>query len=342
MLSLFLQLFLIFGFAAEPTPPQESPVRGRPMPWVAHLLRQQEGQKISELSFPQERFPVLLVPQKNDLRPLVELRLQFEKPGWELYNQNGKKVKKLKNSNLFVVFAFLNSQVNELVLVAKNTEGESRSEKIYLFAPEVQEFEIVSPWSSIYANVGLSYMTYEQSRFGVLVWKGANVGIGYDTLENSNPIDYHLFARMTVLSFQTQPIAANPQYINAHAHVSYRLPWSENTRWRYYATLGGGYFNLNSFGSDFGFSGLFAPQLAFRAKHFVTTKSSFLYDIKLTPFQNFDLGNSRGFELNWTWSKVLKSSRRQDVSIKYDNTRFQTGGLQVGIEFISLNIGYSL
>ena len=241
MIGILIKLLIPFLLCVEAPEEPKAPPQGQPMPWVAHVLRQKDGKKIQRLSLPQLRLPVMLVPQKSDLRPLVEVRLKYDRPGWELFAPNGTKVKKLKNSELFVVFAFLNSQVNELTLIAKSANGDAESEKLYLFAPEVQEFEIVSPWSSIYANVGLGYMTYEQRGFGRLVWKGATIGIGYDTMENSSPWDLHAYVRMSVLSFQTQPVSANPQYINGKLHLSYRLPWLEQTRWRFYGAIGGGY-----------------------------------------------------------------------------------------------------
>lgn len=341
MFPLLLRFLIAFCFAAEKLP-EDLPVKGQAMPWVAHILRTKDTERIPGLSIPQNRLPVLLVPQNGDLRPLVEVKLKFDRPGWELLAPNGKKIKAMKDSDFLALYAFLNSQVNELSLISKNTEGEALTETLYLFAPEVQEFEIVSPWSSLYANIGMGQLTYKQTRFGSLVWKGVTAGIGYNTQEGSSPFDYHFYTRITVLSLETTPIAANPQYINGHAHVSYRLPWGEQTRWRYYGFAGIGYYNLNSFGSPFGFSGLFAPQLAFRAKHFLTTKSAFLYDVKLTPFENIDLNDARGVELSWTWSKTLKSFRRQDVSIRYDNTRFRASGQQIGIEYVSINLGYSL
>lgn len=338
MISILLNLFISLSFAAEAP---KAPAQGQPMAWVAHLLRQKENQ-IDGLKLTQTRLPVMLVPHKGELRPLVEVPLNYFKEGWQLYDPTGKKVRKNKDTHQYSVFAFLNSQVNELVLTAKNEQDEKQEERIYIFAPEVQEFEIVSPWSSVYATLGVGYLTYEQTRFGVLVWKGATAGIGYNTQESSSPWDYNFYLRMTILSFQTQPIAANPQYINGHGQISYRMPWGQQTRWRYYSYLGVGYFSMNSFGSDFGFSALIAPHLSFRAKKFISTKSSLLYDFKVTPFENFDLDTSRNFELSFTWSKALKSSRRQDLSLQYENTRFISGTQQISLEYISLNLGYSL
>lgn len=318
------------------------PIPIKKMSWVAHVLRQNDGTQIPELEVIQKILPVVLVPHKTDLRPLVEVKVKFDKKNWELFTPDGKPAKKGSNENEFVVFAFLNSQISELAFTIKGPDGENQTEVIYLFAPEVQEFQVVSPWNALSGSLGYTALTYQQTRFGVLALRGGVIGVDYITKEKSSRYGFMGHLDMTIFTFKSDPVPSNPQLVDGRLLLTYRLPYREHTRWRYKGLFGVGYLMMSSNGSPFGFSGLYYPDLALRAQHYLSTQSSFIYEFRFVPLEGVSLSDQRGLHASWTWSKTLKSLRRRDLSIKYSNTRFTSDGQFIGVELLGVSLGYSL
>lgn len=341
-LLLIYQIFLCFSLARAADEEPANPIVGTDVSWLAHVLRQNDSPGITNLKFSQERIPVMLVPHKKDLRPLVEIKVTYDRPDWTLFTPDGKPAKRGSLANEYVIFAFLNSQISELALTAKGPNSEKQTEMIYLFAPEAQEFQVVSPWNALSVSLGFTYLTYEQTLFGVLSSRGGMVGLDYISREGRSRWGYLGHLDMTILSLKSDPIDANPQLIDGRLLMSYRLPWGEQSRWRYKALFGLGYLSMISNGSPFGFSGLKYPDLAIRAQHYLSTKSSFIYEFRLVPLQNFSFEDQRGYHFSWTWSKTLKSLRRQDVILRYSDTQFTTDNQNIGVGLFSISLGYSI
>jgi hypothetical protein len=342
---MFLKLILVFFiFAAEDKKDNinKSQLDKQKVSWVAHVLRQKDQKTINEVEITETRLPVILVPEKGDLRPLVELKLKLNTDNISLFTPGKRKVKRSKDGQYFVIHAFLNSQVSELTLISEDRDGNTQEEIIYIFAPEAQEFEVIAPWNSLSAYIGLANLAYSQSLFGTLSWRSAAIGLGYSSQEGLSPWGLNAHIDMTALTFDSQPIAANPQLINGRFNISYRIPFREKTRWRYYTHLGVGYLSLVSNGSPFGFTGIYYPDIALRAKNFINTHNLFQYEVRLNPLDNMTFSRQRGIQLSWAWSRTLKSSRRQDLIIKYGHTHFTSSSQNLETEFLMLSLGYSI
>ncbi len=348
LLLIFLQvgtlcisaIYAAYGFSEDNS--QTTQKKNQKASWVAHLLRQDFNARLPELTFKKIKLPVILVARKNELRPMVEIEGQFEKPDWQMFVQNDSPVNKNPHGNGFLVHAFLNSQVNEIYFTAKGPNREVLTETVYIFAPEAQEFEIVSPWNAVTASAGYASFFYQQTAFGVLSSRSALIGIGYTSPEAGSRFGLTGQADMTVLNFSSEPIKANPQLIDARFGLSYRLSVAEQSRWRYRLLAGVSYLTLMSNGSPFGFADLWGPNFGLRAMYYNNIRSSFVLEMHMVPYQSVQLDRQRGLQLSATWSKALKSLRRQDISIKYSTSAFESSGQSIDVGFLSISLGYSI
>lgn len=332
-----------YSLAADSDAEVKPPINPQKLSWVAHIMRQQKNQQIEDIYFESKILPVYLVPNGEDLRPLVEVSFFSKNQKLQFTSFNSKKINKKNLSDKYSVYAFLNSQVSELIIIAKDTDsGAEKREIVYLFAPEVQEFQIVKPWSAISASAGLSFLTYDQSRFGVLRMQSAVVTAQYLSTESSNRWGWVAQLDLTVGTYDSKPIDVNPQMIQGEALVSYRMPLSEQSRWRHTALLGVNHISLESNGSLFGFSSLISPSLGWKSKHYLTTTSSLSYEARLNMYDDFSLFSRRGLQLSTTWSTILKSSRRRDISVTYSSAKFDSGNRDVSLDVLMFKLGFSI
>jgi hypothetical protein len=312
------------------------------MSWVAHILRQKEKEQIPEIQVKPEVLPVYLVPHKDDLRPLVEVIFVTTNDKNDYFTAGDRPIKK-RAPNEYSVFAFLNSQISELLIVSRNRDsGEKKEEIVYIFAPESQEFQVVSPWSALSASAGLAFLTYDQSLYGVLQMRSAVVSLQYLSPETNSRWGIASQIDLTVATYSSKPIDVNPQLIQGEMLASYRLRVNEASRWRHSLLLGMNYLSLESNGSQFGFSALISPSIGWKSKQYLTTTSSLIYEARINTYEDFSLFTRRGAQVSATWSQQLKSLRRRDVSIGYMSSKFQSNQRDVSVDFLTFKLGFSI
>lgn len=331
-------LCLLLGSGQAPA--QTADKSARRVEWTAQLIRTEAEEQIGGLQFPSKKIPVLLRTQETQIRPLVELRFFFDRPGWsiQVYGQNPKKG---LQPNEYVVFAYLNSQMNEIQFTAKGPEGKFEKESLILFAPEAQEFQIMTTWNTLSFSFGLSQITYKQSRFGVFNSQSGILGIKASAPESSSRWGWTGDLYMTVLTLKSAPVAANPQAIDGSAALTLRLPLQEQTRWRHRLTGGMSYLALLSNGSSFGFSGLISTELGWSSTYFRDTNNSYGLDFRLSPLKGFSLDNQRIYQLGANWVKTLPSSRRQELGARLLNSKFESNFQDLELTVFSLTLGYT-
>lgn len=311
-------------------------------PWVAHVLRQTETPQIQGLVFPEKKLVVRLIPKENELRPLVELKGVFDRPNWTLTVQGQKPTPSETNPKEFSVYAYLNSQVNEIRFAAKGPERALEEETLYVFAPEAQEFQVVSTWDSLTLSAGLTSLMYEQSFFGRYRSGSGLLRVSYDSPDSSRRWGYLLQGNITVLSFASSPIQANPQAIDLHGALTYKLGLFEEGRFRNRLFVGGDYQALSSNGSPFGFAGLMAPELGWALKYFEDSRNTYQGQLRWVMYKRVSTGDQRSWVADFVWSSTLKSLRRRDLGFSLYDSTFSSDGQKIRLNMISFLVGFSI
>lgn len=335
---LFLLIFFsTTAFAQSKTLKSNSTTK---VAWVAHIMRQSES-RIPELNFFSTTVPVVLVPNENELRPLVEFRYKYEKEGWTIKVQNAPGKLSGPEANVYSLFAFLNSQISEVHFSAIGPGGERQTEIVYLFAPEAQEFQVVSTWNSLVGYFGVGNIIYEQSGFGVLNAKTALLGLNYMSADSADKFGIASGLQMTVATFESAPIKANPQLIQGHVAGTMRLSFNEATRWRHKFLFGVSYTSLLSNGSPFGFDSLIAPEIGIISQYYMNTRLSYLMEARAVLLEDASFMAQRGLHGQFTLSQTLKSARKQEWALHLSTTDYSSEGQKIAAHFVGLTLGYS-
>lgn len=311
--------------------------------WIAHLLRRTPlNLRLKTLEFSETQIPVLLIARPGNLRPLVEVNGVFSRSGWTLFAQNSP-VSQSAGKNEFKFFAFLNGRISEVILTAKGPQGEVEEERVYLFAPEAQEFTLVSPWNSVVIGAGFSSVDYTQTGFGNYLAYTGSISARYSTFDAPTQLSYYGSLDFTALTLASQPTQSNPQFIEARFGAAWMLPYSANQSWKTQIIGGGMYSTMISNGSDIGFSNLIAPELGFRTRYVISG-----FDALITDFRYVFLGSGsdfsdRGYLLNLTYSRTLLNSHRAELGLTYTNYGYKAGdNVRVSFGILSLMLGYSI
>lgn len=291
--------------------------------WVAHVLRDKTNEKpLSDLKIDINKLPVYLVPQGESFRPLVNLKLNYNKPGWKLFLGDKEPVRQTSDNGEHTVYAYLRSRVSTIVLTAIGPKQERESETIYIFAPEAREFKSVSVFDSVLFSIGHSYLIYRQSSFGTFVSQALLVGAKYISPEKGYRLGYFADAHLTLYTYTSSPIEENPQFFEGRAGLSYLVKLSSNPKYRSRFTLGASTINLFSLGAPFGFSGLYGANLGVRTEFYQSAKSSFSGELQLSPYDFGDVLGERSVKLTLDWTRNLNNLRRVQYGFSYASHKF--------------------
>ena len=349
--------FLIFMLSAAALPPlaysKERPKKltkeekqikkSQKAMWIAHILRQKKSENIiSELSLVQDKVPVFLVAQNETFRPLVKLNFSLRDKEWKLFDSNRLPLRYNEATKRYSLYAYLNSRVNTVDLVAENSQGEKKKETLYLFAPEAREFNTVNIFDSILYTIGHSYLEYEQSFFGTYVAQSLLIGLKYLSPAKGQKWGYYGEAFSTIYNYEVSPIDDNANFLEARLGLTYSKKLFKSPRWRSRFMLGLNTVNLFSL-QDFGFSGLFGPNLGVRSEFYKSGKNSFAFEFQYTPYDFGDLIDERTAKISLDWNRNLKNLRRAQIGLSYsDHTFTSTGSAKEQLKARLLSVYYGL
>ncbi len=310
--------------------------------WVAHILRDKQApSRLPELKLSQVQLPVYLVPQGESFRPMVKMKLDYNKPGWQLFLSDKEPVRRLDAEGTHVVYAYLRSRISTLFLTSVGPENEVQTETFYLFAPEAREFKMVSLFDSVFFSIGHSYLIYRQTSFGTFVSQAMLVGVKYITPEKGRKIGYFADANLTLFTYSSSPVDENPQFFDARAGASLLVKLTKNPKYRSRLTFGASTINLFSLGSSFGFSGLYGANFGLRTELYRSAKDSYSAELQITPYDFSDPFGERTIKLNLDWTKNLNNLRRLQYGLSYASHKFSDKNESINADqfnaFISLS-----
>lgn len=339
-LSLFsFVLLLLFSNSAISKSGKEIAVSA---PWKAHILRQTEVPTIEGLTFLSKEVVVRLIPHGAELRPLVEIKGRFDRSDAKLQVGGQDPVWSRTDPKDFSVYAYLNSQISEVAFQIKSTSGEPQTEIVYLFAPEAQEFQVVSTWESVSLGLGLSAITYEQSSFGTFKGLSGLLRARYESPDSGRRWSQIADGSLSVWSLHSSPIAANPQVIDGFWALGYRPTWGERGRTRHTITTGIHASAVYSNGSPFGYGMILAPEIGWRAKFYHDTRQTFSGEIRAVLLRNPEFDRQRQFSLRGTWNQTLRSLRQREIGLGLSDLNFETETHRVRLFLITAHLSLSI
>jgi hypothetical protein len=322
--------------------PSNTIAGSRPTVWFATLLRRKPVDGgINGLGLPQTKLSVVLMSRQGSLRPLVEVRGSFIRPGWKLYLLQTEIP--VGPSGLFTIPVFLNGKVNELALVTKGPEGQSETERVFLYAPDTQEFRVMPYKDYFWLGVGLADLNYAQSGFGVFSSITGLLSLRYATPENSRHFGWSAQLASTLLTFSASPIDAGPQLVEGKLDLHYFLEPEEGETWHDQIVGGLSYLTLIPNGSEFGFANLLGPEVGWRGVKKIEAQKEWIGEAKwvfLGPLGDF---SERGILLSIARRHTLPSLHRVEYGLNLSNYAYRSEPTTwVRTNLISIQFGYSL
>lgn len=323
------------------TQPKESSTQ--PTAWLAHIIRPKKDGSIDDLTLPETQLPIVMVRSGQRFRPMIEVPLSFDRPGWSLLIQGTIPVTPTTTPGKHKIFAYMNGKINEMLLVARSPTGESLSERIYIYAPEAQEFNVVSPWDAVKLTVGSTYLAYKQTGFNDFYsWSGLL------SAQIHSPEEGARFGFLGELSMTALTVASNqgkygPQMGHGVLDGIYFFPWVTNSLWRLQAVAGVNYLTMFSNGAPFGFNNLIAPDLGLRTRYILDGKSDIISEFRFIPMSTSLNLNERGLTLSISKSWILPNLHRGELGIKFDELQYKPVPLEsVSLRTLSFVISYGL
>jgi len=314
--------------------------------WIAHILREKKDEKIiKELTLVQDKVPVFLVAQNEKFRPLVKLNFSLKKSearNLKLLDANRLPVRYNEKTQKYSLYAYLNSRLNTVQLTAVDTSGNKKTETLYLFAPEARELNTVTIFDSIMYTIGHAYLEYEQTTFGKYVAQSLLIGAKYLSPEKGKKIGYYAEAFSTIYNYEVSPSDESANFLEARLGLTYSKKLYKTPRIRSRFMLGVNTVNLFSL-REFGFSGLFGPNLGLRSEFYKSGKNSFALELQYTPYDFSDLWGERTAKVSFDWNRNLNNLRRSQIGFSYsDHTFTSTGSFKEQLDTRFLSVYYAL
>jgi hypothetical protein len=304
--------------------------------WLAHVLRDRTGQNIiKDLKISKDKIPVFLIPQDDSFRPLVKLEVEFNRPGWNLFIGDKLPMRRQKDGS-YVLYAYLRSRLNAVEIRAQNEQGAQEREILYLFAPEAREFKLVSPFDSVLFTLGHSFLVYEQTSFGTFVAQSLMLGVRYVSPDKGNSFGLLGDFTATVFTYDSSPIEQNPQFMEGRLGLTYPVKLIKNPKYRTKLFLGASTINFVSYGSPFGFSGLYSADLGIRTVYYRSGQNSYAGEFHYAPIEFSDPLGERSFRFVFDWSMNLDNLRQAQIGLSYSNHSFKVGFEDIYVEALSV------
>lgn len=311
--------------------------------WVAHLIRDKDlNNRISDLQIKEGTIPVTMIFKDQKFRPLVQIPIEFQRPGWSVFIQEKSLVPSQNQVGFFKLFAYLNSRVNEVDIVVKGPNKELEKERIYIVAPDAQEFKIVSPWDALRLGLGSALLSYKQTGYNnYQAWTGI-LAVQFHSPEEKSKFGLISDLAMTALTVSSSN-GLSPQLLQFNGDIIYFFPWSPNSRWRKQALIGLDYFTMLSNGAPFGFKDLITPEVGGRARYIVNEQEDMIFEGRYSPLSGVSNLKERGYILSYSRSWLLPNLHRMEAGIRLLDFTYQSNpNVTASTQTFSLLFSYTL
>jgi hypothetical protein len=312
--------------------------------WMAYPLRVKAQDRLDGLLVPDSSLPVFLTPigEGDNFRPLVQLNLNFKRDGWSLYDGEKQKIKETSSKDIYKIYAFLNSRLSTVQVYALGPNDELEEEKIYIFSPEAREFKTKSIFHSLIVSSGYSYLRYRQFSFGTFITHSLFFGLNYQSPIKKSKFGYFGDFSSTLYSFDSSPVREPSHFLDARLGLTYSVKLFKNVRYRSHFRLGASSLNFFTFGRDFGFTGLFGPNLGFRTEYFVDGASSYMVNLSYAPYEFSRPLKERSLRFEVYKNLNLKNLRRARLGVEFSNSAFSFENESIEMNNLTLKFGMGL
>jgi hypothetical protein len=310
--------------------------------WWAKIVRQNVPKNfIPEVRFAATKFPIYLVNSQDRFRPMAIIDISLSDAEGELFVDGTQRLPKNPETGRHILFAYLNSKSNEVVLTYKNTQGVAKAEKIFIVAPEAQEYSVVNPSDAVRFLMGSTYLQYSQTSYTPYYsWTGL-LGIRYTSPEKLSHWGINGEADMTVLTIDSNQGGLAPQLGEVKLEAMYFAQPKSITPERFQYLAGAVYLTLLSNGTSFGFKNLIVPDVGVKYRYITGEKSDYSVTARLalldTDFKD------KGLELELNRSFLLPNLHRAEIGFKFLEYQYHPNPdeyIQTG--YMSLFISYTL
>jgi len=312
--------------------------------WLAQVIRvKSESNNIASLVFEQEKNPVFLVRDETRFRPLVSLRgvIKGFSKGQQLVLENKYNIPVNEKTGFFNINVYLTSKKNEINLILRSADKVA-IEKVFLVAPDAEEYNVSSPWDSIRVLLGTTYFYYNQTGYSPFYsWVG-NFALRYHSPEKIGYFGFNSDLDLAIVTFKSNQNNYAPQVGQLRLEVMYFDEWTKDPQYKIHYLLGGSYLTMLSNGATFGFKNLVAPDFGVRIRHITSEHSDLAATLRLSLMDT--KLQDRGIELELSSGFIFKNSHRGELGLKYLDYMYSPDKNkdQVSLKMTTLFLSYTL
>jgi len=312
--------------------------------WIAQVIRIKSSDNvIPDLIFEQERSPVFLVRDTHKFRPLVQLKgvIKNYVKGSQLVLENKYNIPVNEKSGYFQFSVYLTSKKNEVNLILRRGD-QFRTEKLFLVAPEAEEYNVISPWDSIRISLGTTYFYYNQTGYSPFYsWVG-QFALRYHSPERKGYFGFSTDLDLGVVTFKSNQNNFAPQVGQVRFELIYFDERKDDPQQKIHYFLGGTYLTMLSNGAAFGFKNLIAPDIGIRLRQITSEQSDWAATFRLA-LMDTQL-KDRGVEIELTSGFIFKNSHRGELGVRYLDYMYSPDKNkdQVSLKMTTLFLSYTL
>ena len=312
--------------------------------WLAQVIRVKSADNnIPGLVFEQERNAVFLVRDEARFRPLVSLRgvIKGFAKGSQFVLENKFRIPVDEKTGFFSINVYLTSKKNEINLILRSGDKVS-TEKVFLVAPEAEEYNVTSPWDSVRVLLGTTYFYYNQTGYSPFYsWVG-NFALRYHSPEKIGYFGFNTDLDLAIVTFKSNQNDYAPQVGQLRLEVMYFDEWAQDPQYKIHYLLGGSYLTMLSNGAAFGFKNLIAPDFGVRVRRITGEQSDLAATLRLSLMDT--KLKDRGVELELSSGFIFKNSHRGELGVKYLDYMYSPDKNkdQVSLKMTTLFLSYTL
>ncbi len=285
-----------------------------------HLLRQKDqSAMIKNLSFNAAELVVSMASHSNAIKPYVEIDGIYKRPGWQLSFGEMELVPPIspmgrKPDPKFTIFAYLNGPTSEIRLTAIGPNGETETERVFVYAPHAQVFKIQSPWNRLSLSLGIAQYNYSQTGTGSFASVMGFFSAQYDSPRTwGGRWGWQARAGMTALTLKASPFKNDPQVLEAKADLLYsKDPEGDPAKLDQFI-IGMSYMTMFENGSIFGIRNLIAPEIGYIHLIPQTARSAYSLEARYVAIDTNLVNHGVNIDFFYNW--ILDNGHRSRLGL---------------------------
>lgn len=316
--------------------------------WTAEIIPSQDPKEtVPAIKWLDDTVPVEIIPQGTDFESRVELRMQFDKPGWNLIKDSNTLEPLNTDSHQYALNIRLTSEVTPFEIIAIGPYGEVEMQKVLIRVLDWQNFRQKSvegppKRTYLFASLGISSIAFKETELADFSMIATTLKFTYNYLLTPPQWEFGTNGYLNLLPLKKNGTENTVRFLGLNLRFGYVLPFVKAPA-RLSFLIGAYFSSMLGTNNQFGYKTLLYPQYypTFRIK--TRQGDAYYVYLKYVPLtSSFGLSlKEREWATGFGWEHPLHDGTPLSLSFDFSDFQFLVkSSHEISTTSFTVNLGY--